>query len=277
MMQRYQKACSVFFKHDFFSDGSLKALMVKPTPETERKLRNAGAIMVPFASGIHLLYDSFHTGTERSRIDFLANEDSFQFLLLNNDTNFYSYTAGFDTDISRNCLFLGNNSCALATGKEVLHVEAFVGKEDRRMPDAGDRNFFAKPFAMLELHMRKELENSLTITFSSTATYWCYVLSTAHLQELVKPAIVNKETKEVFAASQVWLPDDKMVPAFFSSSPIPHQQRMKNTFQLVEEYNQETHSYKIVSPSLPGPNPKYISSVKTTAEHQNKNLSFIFI
>ena len=131
---------------------------------------------------------------------------------------------------------------------------------------------------MIDIRMHKDLENILEISFSSYSTYWCYVLSTDHLQELVNPAIVNKETKEAFTGPElIRLSETQTAPAFFSSKPIPYHERVKNMFQLVEEYNKETLSYKMVWPVLPGPNPKHISSIETTEAYKNKNLSFIFI
>lgn len=278
MMQRYQKAFSIFFKHDFFSDGKLKTFLIKPTAETERVLRNAGAMMVPFQDGIHILYDSLHNSTERSRTDFLKNEDNLRFLITNNDPNFFNYTAGLDTDISRSYLFFGNNSCAVTTGKEVLHSAPFVDKDDLRQTDPKDNISFIKPFGMIDIRMHKDLESSLEISFNSYSTYWCYVLSTDHLQKLVNPAIVNKKTKEAFTGPElIRLSETQTAPAFFSSKPIPYHERVKNMFQLVEEYNKETLSYKMVWPVLPGPNPKHISSLETTEAYKNKNLSFIFI
>lgn len=278
MKQQYHKALTISFKHDFFSDGNLRSLAVKPTAETELVLRNTGGLMVAFATGVHILYDSLHYGAERSRADFLEGGDSLKFLITNKDPNFFNYTSGFDTDISRSYFYFGNNSCAVASSKEVLHADPYVGKDDMRLADPKDQIFFAKPFGIMEIRMHKDLEESLQISFSSVSTYWCYVLSTAHLQELVNPAIVNKESREAFSGPElISLSEDRTALAFFSNGPIPHRERMKNTLQLVEDFNKETLSYKMVHPVLPGPDPKHISSLKTTAEYNNKNLSFIFI
>jgi len=271
MMQQYHKAFSIFFKHDFFTDGNLRTLMVRPTAETEMILRNNGSMIVPYQYGIHVLYDSLCYGNERLRTEFLDSGEHLKFLIMNTDNNFFNYTTAFKTDISRNYFFFTNTG----TG---LHQGTHVGKEDFRQTDTKHPDFFVKPFGVIDIQLHSALEESLHISFSTASTYWCYVLSTNHLQELVNPAILNTETNEVFAGPEpARLPDHKTALLFFSKNPIPHYQRMLNTFQLVEEYQPETQNYKVVLPVLPGPNPQHITSIKTAEEHKTKNLSFIFI
>ena len=267
MMQQYNKAFSIFFKHNFFPDGNLRSLTIKPTAETKLTLRNNGGMLVPFQHGVHVLYDSLCYGNERLRTEFLKSAEHLKFLVMNKDHNFYNYTTAFNTDISRNYFFFTN------TGNANLHTGTYVGKDDFRAVDTSDNDLFSKPFGMIDIQLHDTLEESLHISFSTISTYWCYVLSTDYLQELISPAILDKETQELFSGPEtVQLAENKIGLLFFSKKPIPHYQRVIHTFQLVEEYQPEQQSYKVVLPVLPGPNPQYISikmqrSIKTKTHH----------
>ena len=290
MMQQYHKAFSIFFKHDYFSDGNLRSLTVKPTAETSLILRNNGGMVVPFQYGVHVLYDSLCYGNKRLRTEFLESAGHLDFLITNKDHHFFNYTTDFDTDISSNYFFFTNTSIAeqrndvavarkeTSNGSTVLHKAEYVGKDDVRPVDSKAVDLFSKPFGVIALELHAALEENLRISFKTVSTYWCYVVSTDYLQELVSPAILNKETEELFSGPEpAQLYGDKTVLLFFSRDPIPHHQHMIHTFQLVEEYQPETHRYKVVLPVLPGPSPQRISSIKTTKEYQDKRLSFIFI
>ncbi|WP_316815104.1 hypothetical protein [Pedobacter nyackensis] len=289
MMQQYHKAFSIFFKHNYFPDEKLRSLSVKPTAETSLILRNNGGMVVPFQDGVHVLYDSLCYGSKRLRTDFLESAGYLEFLIMNKDHHFFNYTSDFDTDISGNYFFFTNagsaepNNVVLATKETsnetvLLHATEYVGKEDMIPVDLKNINLFSKPFGLIGIHLHGALEENLNISFSTISTYWCYVVATDYLQELVNPAILNKETEELFSGPEpAQLSEDKKVLLFFSRDPIPHRQQMPHTFQLVEEYQPETHYYKVVLPALPGPSPQHISSIKTSKEHQNKKLSFIFI
>ncbi|QNK63914.1 hypothetical protein H7F33_05310 [Pedobacter sp. PAMC26386] len=272
MMQQYHKAFSIFFKHDFFPDGNLRSLTVKPTTETKLTLRNNGGILVPFQYGIHVLYDSLYYGNERLRTEFLESAEHLNFLVMNNDHNFYNYTTAFNTDISCNYFLFTN------TGNANLHAGNYVGKDDIRAVDTRDNDFFSKPFGIIDIQLHNALQESLQISFSTVSTYWCYVLSTDYLQELINPAILDKETQELFSGPETaQLTENKTALLFFSKNPITHYQRVVHTFQLVEDYHPEQQSYKVVLPVLPGPSPRYISSVKIAEEYKDKDISFIFI
>ncbi|MGY0035716.1 hypothetical protein [Pedobacter sp. NJ-S-72] len=229
-------------------------------------------MLVPFQHGVHVLYDSLCYGSERLRAEFLASAKQLNFLLMNRDHNFYNYTTAFNTDISRNYFFFTN------TDNSNLHTGTYVGKDDFRAVDTRDIDLFSKPFGMIDIHLHDALEESLHISFSTASTYWCYVLSTDYLQELINPAILDKEAQELFSGPEpTQLTENRTALLFFSKNPISHYQRVIHTFQLVEEYQTEQQSYKVVLPVLPGPNPQYISSVKIADEHKDKNISFIFI
>lgn len=271
-MQQYEKAFSIFFKHDFFPDGNLRSLTVKPTAETKLTLRNNGGILVPFQYGIHVLYDSLYYGNERLRRDFLGSAEQLKFLVMNMDNNFYNYTTEFNTDISCNYFFFTN------TGNANLHTGAYVGKADFRKADTRTGDFFTKPFGVIDLQLHDALEESLQISFSTVSTYWCYVVTTDYLQELINPAILDKETKELFSGPEPSrITENQTAFLFFSKRPIPHYQRVPHTFQLVEDYQPETQRHKVILPVLPGPNPQYISAIEIAEQHKGKNISFIFI
>ncbi len=281
MTQQYHIAFSIFFKHQFFSDGDLKSFVVTPTAKTALKLRNMGAMIKTFQQGFHVLYDTLAHGNNRSRSGFFENGEVLKFIVMNNDTNFFNYTADCSSDISGNYFFFSNSksdSSPSADVKESLQIGAFVGKGDLRPVDTKDPDLFVKPFGMIAIKLHKNLEETFVISFASAATYWCYVITTAYLQELAHPAIVRKETKEVFKGPiPIQLTANTTASAFFSTAAVLQKERPAGTCQLVEDYNTDNQSYKVVLPALPGPDRRHLSSLKTTEEYKEKDVSYIFI
>lgn len=278
MQQQYEIAFSIFFRHQFFSDGKLKCLKVKPSRETEGILKRAGAVMHVFKNGIHVLYESFFASEKRSRTEFLKDAWELTFLLENTDPNFFNYTAVADMDISRNCFYFQNDTSLQATNKGMLHKGRFADKDNIRSINDTAGEFFIKPFGVVSILVHSELENSFEIAFAGTATYWCYVLTQDYLQELVDPAIIHKDTKQAFSGPEpIRLPDNRAAVAFFSDEPIAHKEYPEAWYQLVENYNTSTQRYKVVLPSLPHPNRNYISLLKSVSESKGKNYSYIFI
>jgi hypothetical protein len=181
-------------------------------------------------------------------------------------------------DLICNYFYFENDTSASVADKGMLHKDRFAGQADiRSIHDIADE-YFIKPFGIVCIHIHKELENSFEIAFAGISTYWCYVLTQDYLQELVNPAIIHKETKQVFSGPEpILLPNNKMAMAFFSPEPIPVREYQKACYQLVENYTGSAQRYKVVLPSLPYPNKNHISKLKSVSESKGKNFSYIFI
>jgi hypothetical protein len=278
MQQQYEIAFSIFFRHEFFRDGNLKCLRVKPSGETEDILKRAGAVVHVFQHGIHVLYESFFAGEKRSRAAFLKDAWELTFLLENTDPDFFNYTPAVDMDISDHCFYFQNSTGLPSSNKGMLHKGHFADNDTIRSINDIAGEYFIKPFGIVSILAHEELENSFEIAFAGTATYWCYVLTQDHLQELVDPAIIHKDTKRVFSGPEsIRLPDNSMAVAFFSNEPIALKEYPKTYYQLVENYNTATQKYKVVLPSLPHPNRRHISLLKSVSASKARNYSYIFI
>ena len=278
MQQQYEIAFSIFFRHEFFLDGDLKCLTVKPSGKTAQLLKRAGAIMHQFQNGIHVLYESYTAGRKRSRAEFLADEWELTFLLENTDPDFFNYTSAFGMDLICNYFFFENDTAAPVADKGMLHKAPFAGQGDIRSIADIPGEYFIKPFGIVHIHVHKALEQSFEIAFAGISTWWCYVLTQDYLQELVNPAIMHKETKQVFTGPEpIVLPDNKMARAFFSTEPIAVREYQKACYQLVEHYTTPAQKYKVVLPSLPSPNRNHISVLKGVSASKGKNFSYIFI
>lgn len=278
MQQQYEIAFSIFFRHEFFLDGDLKCLTVKPSGKTADILKRAGAIMHVFQNGIHVLYESYTAGRKRSRAEFLEDGWELTFLLENTDPSFFNYTSAFDMDLICNYFYFENDTNSADADKGLLHKYRFAGQDNIRSIHDIASEYFVKPFGIVRILVHKELENSFEIAFAGISAHWCYVLTQDYLQELVNPAIIHKETKQVFNGPEpILLPNNKTGMAFFSPEPIRVREYQKACYQLVENYNASTQRYKVVLPSLPNPNRNHISMLKSVSESKGKNYSYIFI
>jgi hypothetical protein len=279
MQQQYEIAFSIFFRHEFFLDGNLKCLTVKPSEKTAHMLKRAGAIMHVFQNGIHVLYEAYAAGRRRSRAEFLEEGWTLTFLLENTDASLFNYTSAFDMDVSSNYFYFENDTGSPDHGTAgMLHKGRFVSRDDIRSIHDIASEYFIKPFGIVRILVHKELENSFEIAFAGISTYWCYVLTQDYLQELVNPAIIHKETKQVFSGPEpIMLPNNKIAMAFFSTEPIAVREYQKACYQLVENYNASTQRYKVVLPSLPYPNRNHISMLKNVSGPKGRNYSYIFI
>jgi hypothetical protein len=123
---------------------------------------------------------------------------------------------------------------------------------------------FEKPFAILDLILQPGLEENYQIAFQPPSTWWNYILVSDHLKELNNPAIINTGTKENFAGpSTVRLRDDRACLSFVSPAPIGLKEEPAATCMLVENFDPATGKYKVVLPTLPGPDTRIVSGSRT--------------
>jgi hypothetical protein len=122
---------------------------------------------------------------------------------------------------------------------------------------------FEKPFAILDLLLQPGLEGNYQIAFQPPSTWWNYILVSDHLKELNNPAIINTGTKENFAGpSTIRLRDDRAGLSFVSPAPIGLKQEPAATCMLVENFDPATGKYKVVLPTLPGPDTRIVSGAR---------------
>jgi hypothetical protein len=259
---RFDILTAVRFRHSFFMDRSFVQLRAKPSADTVTDLRRQGLLYSAQQDGFLLLYDAGRQSREAQLQDSLVCT----FHLLLNDLLFYNYTDLGPANISGNWFAFTNLP---GNGEGVLHHGATAGATDLAPVPA---NFLAKPFGCIQLQLDAALLPAYEIVFAARSNRWCYLLMSEQLLSLQQPGIIDtKGIVQFSAAEKVILPDGKQVTAFLSEDPIPLQQRMEQTFQLVDHLG-EAHS--IVIADLPGPD---ISRISASGIREGEIISDIFL
>lgn len=226
--------------------------------------------------GFTLLYETSSNGTKRSRQEILDGETSLRFHVTLTDSNFFNYTeTGIET-ITETVFYFhnigGDKNERSSTAN--LHEKDFVSKADVRSCEEIGERFFTKPFAVIDLCLLKDLSSQMYIYFREKQTYWRYILAGDYLQTLQKPAVIS-DVNTFKGPQKLVLPDKKEALAFVSEAPIGLNQIPGKTFKLVENYEPEMKTYRIVKRMLPTPDISSISLLDK--EDKTKQYSEIFI
>ena len=283
------------YRHGYFKNQLCPCLSVRPAGGGLREMINHGLMIRPGPGGFELLYDARHAGNQRTRVDILELDIVIRLLLRLDDPDFYNYTAPSPADIGKQVFYFYNRPHS-----SFLHADEQVSADDlfffdrRRIdnppgafgPRPGDSDLpgdkwilkspgkeivlentegrtFEKPFAILDLLLQPGLEENYQIAFQPPSTWWNYILVSDHLKELNNPAIINTGTKENFAGpSTIRLRDDRAGLSFVSPAPIGLKEDPAATCMLVENFDPATGKYKVVLPTLPGPDTRIVSGAR---------------
>jgi hypothetical protein len=284
------------YRHGYFKSQLCPCLSVRPAGGGLREMINHGLMIRPKPGGFDLLFDTRHAGNQRTRTDILELHIVIRLLLRLDDPDFYNYTAPPPADIGNQVFYFYNrpHSSFLHADEQVSASDLFFFDRRRVSPNAsgafgprpGDSDLpgdkwilkspgkvivlentegrsFEKPFAILDLLLQPGLEENYQIAFQPPSTWWNYILVSDHLKELSNPAIINTGTKENFAGpSTIRLRDDRAGLSFISPAPIGLKEEPAAACMLVENFDPATGKYKVVMPTLPGPDIRMVSGAR---------------
>jgi hypothetical protein len=240
-------------------------------------MKNNGLLFKPFKDGFRILYESKLGDVYNDRNNITNSETILRFHVKLNDSDFYSYTSDFSKDINVNCCYFHNivDITPSPFSNSHLHAEEFISEKDVVNYTTLLEMQHPKPFGVLDVKLYENLPKEFSINFSEKKTIWRYIIVSEHLKSLNNPAILSNST--VFVGPKtILLPNNQEAISFESPEEFGVLQTNKTAFQLVEDYDTETLSYKIVLKVLPNPDVKKISLIASKNNPQ-KTYSEIFI
>lgn len=264
MANQFDTLFSVNFSHDYYNGDGYAAFSIAPTPATSAFLLRLGFIFKAGAHGFRIVFDTQFQGSERERKDALKQQAELVFNLTSNDPDFLTYTGDLSdggNDISKS-IFCFTNHIEGAGFRSRLHEKEHVSGKEIIPLSAYPEKFFSKPFAQIRITLHENLEPSFTVRFAAKSTHWRYLLVSDYLKELVSPAVMDKETGELFVGPErIALPGSGEAIAFYSVKPVMLTAKPNKSFQLVENYESGTGKYRVVKGVLPNPITGAISNI----------------
>ena len=275
MIAEYEILTQVEFRHRYFLNHKLECFSVKPDLKTDRFLSRSGLVFKPFNDGFKLFFNSLNNQEKIIRNDIL-DDFVLRFHIELTDPCFFNYTdCGA---IKCNTGFYHFNNF---TGKKErfsiknLHNEEFVSVEDTVDESTFEEKFLIKPFGIIELQLRYDLQTEYVLHFREIETYWRYIIMSDHLKKLQQPAIIGNS--EVFEGpTNVTLHNNQEAISFVSVSPISHKQRPDQYFKLVDHYKEEESTFNVIINALPVPDTSHMPSIIKN-KNDKKYYSEIFI
>ncbi|MEX6686837.1 hypothetical protein QTN47_04995 [Danxiaibacter flavus] len=257
MRQDYTVLFNVLWQHDFYAGSMPSLFTVKPDEETLHLMKRYQVVYKTYANSLSVLFDQSLIQADDARETFLQQPLLFTFFLYCNDPYLLNYTDGLQNfQVGRQVLHFYNNNDLLHKATSVS--DADIAAAELLLPDL----FGAAPMAVVEISLKPGMPLDLQIRFKSLATIWRYVVVTTHLKQLNAPAVINKESKELFIGPEpLVLPDNKQALCFRSRAPIQLAYRCSQSFQLVDNYDEVTKKYKVVLQSLPVPDVTKLSVI----------------
>ncbi|MBN3582477.1 hypothetical protein JYB64_08755 [Algoriphagus aestuarii] len=175
--------------------------------------------------------------------------------------------------------------------KEELNTQSFHLDEGVYKFSSGDQRItiyydpeagFKKPDAIVSLNPDELFQNysqsgklNYSIRFKNRSTIWRYILADSIYSNFSSLEVLDSGTKELgFFGSEVQVSPSLKIPCLQSKSSIPLNKDFQPRFQLVDQYNPEIRSGKIIIKTLPIPDAKMIQM-----EGPNKDILYsdIFI
>lgn len=277
---RFEILVTMNFRHAYYSDGRFRSMKVRPDDTAVRTMQRLGLLFRPFADGFRILYDTNFAGRQRSKDEVTGAPSTLRFHLFVSDPAFLNYTANLTEDISRSVFYFSNapaeNGRPLPPG--LLHPGQSVSDGDLVPAARFSGAFFSKPSGILDLELRKDMEENYAVNFSAKATFWRYILVADHLRGLSSPAILDDAEQEKFdGPAGLRLPDNRDAQVFTSQAAISLSEIKNRVFRLVENYEPGTGRYKVVMAALPSPDVTTVSGAGRQTGNAQKDFSEIFI
>ncbi len=281
MNYQFEILTTVYFKHEYYSDGKSKGLNIVPDEDSKAKITNLGLVFHSFEGGFQILFDTSFAGGKRTRAVLVRAPFTLTFHLQLSVPSFYNYTANISKDIIQTLFYFSNIS--RETGKTnpsgMLHRGAFVTKADLFPTIQFNIHVASKPFGLLDLKINEQLRAEYLINFQAKSTFWRYILVSPYYRDLNHPAILNAENDRIFnGPTRLKLPDGRPAIAFISKNKIRLRDSYFPFFRLVENFDPEGGKFRVVKQALPLPDINTISRVEAKASNGNKtDYSEIFI
>lgn len=281
MSAKYEPLFSVSFGHEYFGNDGYGSFKIEPTAATQIDALRMGYVFKAYGNGFRVFYDSQFQGNNRSREDALKMPLTLVFNLNNSDANFLTFTGEIaennEIDFRKTIFCFTNQPLGTNTLRSTLQEKAFVSSTEMYLLSDYPEPFFSKPFGQVRIVLTTNLEKTYKINFSAKYTYWRYILVSDYLKSLVSPAIINKETGELFIGpTPLSISGQGDVLAFHSPSPIKSTAKPNKCFQLVENYEADSGKFRMVYTVLPNPIPGSINCFPGTESDKIK-FSEIFL
>ncbi len=271
----YDILTTVSFKHRYFSDLKFSGLQVVPDNDSTHTMINHGLVFKSSRDGFRIFFDS---GDGKQKAEVINSNITLRFVLTLTDPLFYNYTSDFTKNLASGICYFHNipGKRQEASSDFALHTGDFVSEKDVMNVTDFDKDYFTKPFGVIDLAITEALLDEYSISFHEKETYWRYVLVSDHLKHLTDPAVVY-ETELFDGPKKIALPDKREAVTFESTSPIGIFQLPKKIFKLVENYDAATLKYKVVLNTLPLPDVNTLSVLPREKGKETFNYSEIFI
>jgi hypothetical protein len=275
VIAEYEILTQVEFKHRYFLNNKLECFSIQPDYDTNHFFLRSGLVFKSFNNGFKLFFNSFNNQETIKRNDIL-DDFVLRFHIVLNDPYFFNYT---DSGVKNwdSSFYHFNNFAGKKERFSIknLHNEEFVSVEDTVDDRAFGQKFLRKPFGIIALQLRYDLQTEYVVHFREIESYWRYIIVGDHFKNLSQLAIIGKDVA-FEGPGNIILPDNREGISFVSLLPIGHKQRPDQYFKLVDHYKEEEGTFNILINALPVPDTKHISSI---AENKNdkKYYSEIFI
>ena len=258
MSLNFELLFQVFFKHEFFNSGNLETITVSPSAATKKIFKDYDLIFRCKKDSFSIFYANIFAFENITREELLAQKLEFNFTIQCNDSNVFGYTGNLPKELENKMLLFQYPNTSLKP--EILHQNEYVSDKDFIDFRYFEFSYFSRPFGHLKIVLDSEMPTDNFIQFASQSLYWRYVIRTPHLLVYENLMIANK-TKTIFfeGPSSIILPNGDVAISFVSPEPISQKQTQDLKWQLLEQFQIEKKSGKILLPTLPQPNHNSIS------------------
>lgn len=277
MASTFNLLFEVAITHGYFPNEIPGNFSLIPDDATRHLMLRLGLLFRSTGNRYSVYYDAQFAGSPRSREQVLMQTETIVFNISNTDPSFLNYTGNIEVDNINKSLFLFSNLAKSETIRDDLTSAEIVSDADLIATDKIDQAFFNKPFGQVRVRLHKGLKESLRIAFQPKSTYWRYILTSDHLKTLVNPAVINKETKQVFLGPEPFvLPDQRQAIVFRSAAPVQMSALPNKSFQLVENYEPSSGRGRVIISMMPNPNNNAINLLPESGT-EKLNYSEIFL
>lgn len=275
MIAEYEILTQVEFKHRYFLNNKLECFTIQPDHNTNHYFLRSGLLFKSFNNGFKLFFNALSNQETVNRNDIL-DDFVLRFHIVLNDPYFFNYTdCGAEEWNSGFYHFDNFGEKKERFSIKNLHYEEFVSNQDTVEERTFEQKFLRKPFGIIELQLRYDLQREHVVHFREVESYWRYIIVGDHFKNLSQLAIIGKDVA-FEGPGNITLPDNREGLCFVSPFPIGHKQRPDQYFKLVDHYNEKESLFNVLINALPVPDTKYIS-LTTENKNDKKYYSEIFI
>jgi hypothetical protein len=273
----FKTLLTVSFRHTYFSNLVFNGFEAAPLPDTRAYLQKKQLLLKKTPGSFILVINDDLADIETKKQFLFSEQFTLQFSLVLTDSYLYNYTANLPENIPgavfnfKNFSDTANNPAS----NNSLHTGKYVNADDCVSVDTF-KPMLKKPFAIVSLHIFKDMPEEYFISFEAKGTYWKYILVGDYLRDLENPAISSAGQVEFSGPETINLPDSSEALCFQSTIPIILSQENPNKFQLVDQSPGSAGKYNVIKRALPTPDVRRVSSF-TVQDHASSNYSEMYI